>query len=177
MGQRIGPARSPITADHRPRRRRGMAETGRALRCGETAGIPVPPQPPQRLGAEAFLVHVGAGAARGSAGGRSDTSYVEQRKTTTSGCADTMRRVASMPFMSGILMSISTSAGCSSSTSAVASGPLDASPASWKHATRLSTAFTAERKGAWSSTTSTECGLVTRSAWHGTGRGRRVLPP
>jgi len=33
------------------------------------------------------------------------------KMTTTSGCADTIRRVASMPLISGMLMSISTRAG------------------------------------------------------------------
>jgi len=46
-----------------------------------------------------------------AADGRSLTSGVEHKMTTTSGCADTIRRVASMPLISGMLMSISTRAG------------------------------------------------------------------
>src|SRR5713101_3420426 len=55
-----------------------------------------------------------------------------------------MRRVASIPFISGMLMSIRTSAGCSASTSSIASGPVDASPASSKQSIRRSTAWPAE---------------------------------
>ena len=68
--------------------------------------------------------------------------------TTTSGWAAVIRRVASIPFISGMLMSISTRAGCSLSTSSIASGPLAASPASSNPSIRRSTAFAASRNGA-----------------------------
>src|SRR5271170_3191037 len=71
-----------------------------------------------------------------------------------------------MPFIPGMLMSISTSSGCSFSTRSMASAPLAASPASSKPSRRRSTALTAKRNGAWSSTTSTGCEPVTLSAWH-----------
>src|SRR6266567_528244 len=110
--------------------------------------------------------------------------------TTTSGWADTIWRVASIPVISGMLMSISTRAGCSRSTSSIASGPLDASPANSKPSSRRSTARAAERNGAWSSTTSTErgvpggrppepalCGMVvTKPASHDPPPMPRVVP-
>ena len=64
------------------------------------------------------------------------------------GCAARICRVASMPFICGMLMSISTSSGCSWSTSSIASWPLLASPASSNPARRRRTAFAASRKGA-----------------------------
>ncbi len=66
-----------------------------------------------------------------------------------------MVRVASIPFISGMLMSIRTRAGLSSSSRATASLPLAASPTSSNSAVRFSTAFMAARNGAWSSTTRT----------------------
>src|ERR1700685_4113037 len=72
-----------------------------------------------------------------------------------------------MPSICGMLMSISTRAGLSSSASWTASVPVDASPASSKHSRRRSTALAASRNGAWSSTTRTECGLLTVPASHG----------
>ena len=59
-----------------------------------------------------------------------------------------MRRVASIPFISGMLMSIRTSAGLSSSAMAMASDPLAASPASSNSGERRRTAFMADRNGA-----------------------------
>ena len=57
-----------------------------------------------------------------------------------------MVRVASIPFISGMLMSIRTSAGLSSSSSATASLPLAASPTNSNSAARFSTAFMAALK-------------------------------
>src|ERR1700729_2153358 len=76
-----------------------------------------------------------------------------------------------------MLMSISTRAGCSRSTRSIASRPLDASPANSKPSRRRSTARAAARNGAWSSTTSTERGLVTRSASHGPPAPPPAPPP
>ncbi len=77
-----------------------------------------------------------------------------------------MRRVASIPFISGMLMSINTNAGCSSSANAMASAPLAASPARSNSGERRRTAFMAERNGAWSSTTSTGSGSLIDPSSH-----------
>ena len=61
-------------------------------------------------------------------------------------------RVASIPFISGMLMSIKTNAGLSSCSSDTASVPFAASPTSSNSEVRFSTALIAARKGAWSST-------------------------
>ena len=59
-----------------------------------------------------------------------------------------MVRVASIPFISGMLMSMSTRAGLSASSSEIASLPFAASPTSSNSAARLRTAFMAARNGA-----------------------------
>src|SRR5215472_2280232 len=95
--------------------------------------------------------------------------------TTVSGCAATICFVASMPFIFGMLMSISTSAGCSRSTNSIASSPLDASPASSNPSSRRNTARAAIRNGDWSSTTSTERKLVIKEVLHVLAPRPRVL--
>ncbi len=65
-----------------------------------------------------------------------------------SGSAATIRRVASTPFIPGMLMSMSTRAGSSSAAMATASSPLVASPTRAKPSIRRTTALAAERKGA-----------------------------
>src|SRR5689334_17382092 len=75
-------------------------------------------------------------------------------------------------------MSIRTRAGCRAATRSIASGPLFASPANSKPSSLRSTARAARRNGAWSSTTSTDRGLLTvltGQVWHrGAGPARRV---
>src|ERR1700684_2749573 len=80
-----------------------------------------------------------------------------------------------MPSICGMLMSISTRAGLSSSASWTASVPVDASPASSKPSSRRSTALAAARNGAWSSTTRTASRLVTALVWHAGHRRPRVV--
>src|SRR6185437_7501213 len=110
--------------------------------------------------------------------GRSLGSWVEHRMTATFGSRATMRRVASMPFISGMWMSIRIRAGLSVSTRPTASRPFLASPANSKPSSLRSTARAARRNGAWSSTTSTDRGLLTvltGQVWHrGAGPARRV---
>src|SRR5258708_4721397 len=80
-----------------------------------------------------------------------------------------MVRAASIPFISGMLMSIRTSAGLSSSSRETASFPFAASPTSSNSVVRFSTAFMAARNGAWSSTMRTEGRSLTCSLSHGEG--------
>src|ERR1017187_2801496 len=96
--------------------------------------------------------------------------------TMTSGCAEVIWRVASIPLISGMLISISTRAGCSLSTSSIASRPLAASPTSSKASLRRRTAFAAERNGICSSTTRTGCERGPPSASHARPAAPRVLP-
>src|ERR1017187_5439775 len=76
--------------------------------------------------------------------------------TNVSAKSATIRLVASMPPISGILMSINTRSGRSSLTSEMASTPFSASPTSSKPLLRPRTARAARRNGAWSSTTTRE---------------------
>src|ERR1700722_16245000 len=78
-----------------------------------------------------------------------------------------MVRVASIPFISGMLMSIRTSAGLSSSSRKTASLPFAASPTSSNSKVRFSTAFMAALNGAWSSTMRTEGRSLTCPFSHG----------
>jgi hypothetical protein len=57
----------------------------------------------------------------------STSSTIESMTTRHSGSAATIWRVASIPFISGIMMSINTIRGCLSRHSATASRPLAAS--------------------------------------------------
>ena len=77
MADRLGAIGGTIRWDSRPGR--GATITGSVplvplsrlvSQAGEGPGVPVPPQVPQRLGAEAFLVDVGAGPARRRAAGK-----------------------------------------------------------------------------------------------------------
>jgi len=77
MADRLGAIGGTIRWDSRPGH--GATITGSVplvplsrwvSQAGEGPGVPVPPQVPQRLGAEAFLVDVGAGPARHRAAGK-----------------------------------------------------------------------------------------------------------
>src|SRR4029453_883679 len=72
-----------------------------------------------------------------------------------------MRRLASIPLMPGMLMSMRTRAGASSPASARACSPLSASPTVSNSGVAASTARAARRNGAWSSTIKTRTGVPT----------------
>src|SRR6202035_5453404 len=114
----------------------------------------------------------------GASEGKSAASHVEHKKTTVEGCSVRMRRVASTPFISGMLMSMSTRPGSSEVASSMASGPEAAALTSSNPSVRRSTARAAERNGTWSSTnrTATE-EAMTLEVSHRAVRRRRVVPP
>ena len=76
--------------------------------------------------------------------------------TATSGISVTIVRVASMPLMRSMLMSMSTRSGLRLGTTLTASSPELASPTTSNPGVTFTTAPAASRNGRWSSTIKTE---------------------
>ena len=106
------------------------------------------PQPAQGVHPDPLLVEIGLSPTLGRIPWDIGELEVEHRMTTTSGSAATMRRVASIPSMPGILRSMSTSPGWRSPARVTASSPLTASPINSKPSRCWSTARAARRNGA-----------------------------
>ena len=142
---------------------------------GVAAGLPQAADDARR---QLVLVDVGDRPAR--AGGRS----ADRRGCTSTpgspsspGWASVIRRVASMPSSSPMLMSISTRSGCSSPLVDTASSPDSTSATSSNPSTRLSTARAASRNGGWSSTIMTLTRSATRSSSRTATPATTVPPP
>ena len=84
---------------------------------------------------------------------RSWSAWAVNITTRTSGCRATIARVASRPLIPGMRASMSTTSGRRRPTSATASGPLSASPTTWRSSVWESTRRRPSRTTWWSSTT------------------------